>query len=126
MKNKVVWAALAVLISTAIVVGQVAITYTFPTISAVGASAIYTPGGAPLAHTFDATVTGSPASCTIQYEGSNKAAPVAADMRDLSGPITCTSDVMIHIVNKPITALRINVTALSGGATVSVRYLGIR
>lgn len=99
---------------------------TFTAISAVGAGSIYTPSGVMLLHSVEWTITGAPASCTFQFEGTTKSSPVAADMKDLSGAITCTSNGLIHIADKPVSSVRPNVTALSGGATITVRYTGAR
>ncbi len=73
-------------------------------------------------HTLQAVVTGSPSVCTINLDGSLD----GTNWFDISGNQTCTSSVMFHVVNRSVTNVRANLTALSGGTapTVTARYTG--
>lgn len=79
---------------------------------------------APRTHTFQVVVTGSPASCTIDLEGSLD----NSNWFSLSGNQTCTSNVMFHVTDRPVVFVRGNLSALSGGSspTVTVDYIGVR
>lgn len=76
------------------------------------------------AHTVQVVVTGSPAGCTVNLDGSLD----GTHWFDLSGGQTCTSSVMFHVVSKPVFYVRGDLTALSGGTapTVQVSYVGIQ
>lgn len=75
-------------------------------------------------HTIQAEPSGSPTGCTVKLEGSLD----GVSWFDLSGDLTCTSAVMLHITDKPVMFVRVNLTALSGGTSPSVvvRYLGVQ
>ena len=94
----------------------------------------YVPSGTPSAslHTIQANITGSPATCTFHVWGTTKTladTPVyPTDYADLSGAIDCTTVTMIHIANKPVTLVLVQLSAMTGGTTPSVtfRYIGTR
>ncbi len=78
---------------------------------------------APSKHTVAVVPSGSPTGCSIKLEGSLD----GTTWFDLSGAQTCTSNVMVHVVDKPVDYVRVNLTALSGGTSpsVTVSYLGV-
>ena len=85
----------------------------------------------PAEHTAEITVTGGPATCTFQLEGSvNSTTGVDGTWFALSGAVDCTvaANRMFHVVNKPVPWVRGNLTALAGGAApaVTLGYLGVR
>jgi hypothetical protein len=73
-------------------------------------------------HTVAAVPTGAPASCALQLEGSldNTNWFNLSGSQDASG-----GNIMFHVVDKPVMFVRINLTALSAGASVAVNYLGV-
>ncbi len=73
-------------------------------------------------HTLSIVVSGGPSGCTVNLDGSLD----STHWFDLSGGQTCTSSVMFHVANRPVTFVRANLTALSGGTapTVTVVYVG--
>lgn len=74
-----------------------------------------------LNHTLQVNVTGSPATCAIQLEGSLD----GVNWANLSGSQSCTAAVtMFHVDLKPVKLVRANLTAYSGGGTVSIFYRG--
>lgn len=80
-------------------------------------------------HTIQAVVTGGPAACSIQLEGTlDDPSTSAADWADLSGSQTCTSTVTFHVIDRAVRGVRANLTALSGGTapTVTVKYMGVQ
>lgn len=74
-------------------------------------------------HTLTAIVTGGPSGCTVNLDASND----GTHWFDISGPQTCTSNVMFHVFGRSVELVRGNLTALSGGTapTVTLTYLGI-
>lgn len=85
----------------------------------------------PAEHTAQLTVTGAPATCTFQLEGSlDSTTGVNGVWFALSGAVDCSvaANRMFHVVNKPVPWVRGNLTALAGGAapTVALAYLGAR
>lgn len=101
------------------------VSVTFATLSATGqTSSINVSTVGAVRHTFQVNVTGSPAGCAVQLEGSLD----NSTWFDLSGSQTCTSNIMIHIVNKPVSYVRGNLTTFSGGTnpTATIRYVGVR
>ncbi|MGH9667094.1 MAG: hypothetical protein ACRD9L_21930, partial [Bryobacteraceae bacterium] len=78
-------------------------------------------------HTVQAVVTGSPSGCSIQLEGTLDDPTLSPTWSNLSGSQTCTSSVMFHVTARPVRAIRVNLTALSGGTspTVTVKYVGV-
>lgn len=97
----------------------------FTALDAVGASSpvnIQLGARYPDKHTLSIITTGSPATCTIELDGSLD----GTNWFDLSGDQTCTSSLMVHVINKPVQQVRVNLTVLSGGTdpTVTVKYLG--
>ncbi|MCI0403455.1 MAG: hypothetical protein L0212_08030 [Acidobacteria bacterium] len=79
----------------------------------------------PSQHTVQLTVTGAPATCTFELEGTLDDT-AGATAFSLSGSIPCTSSTMFHVVNKPVNFIRGNLTALTGGVspTVTFQYVG--
>ncbi|HXO85463.1 MAG TPA: hypothetical protein VN803_08050 [Gemmatimonadales bacterium] len=79
-------------------------------------------------HTLEVVVTGSPAACSIQLEGTLDDVNGTPTWANMSGSQTCTSSVTFHVVDRAVTGVRINLTALSGGSspTVAVRYAGVQ
>lgn len=80
-------------------------------------------------HTLQAFVTGAPAVCTMHLYGSVKnwdESTFPADYQDLSGAIDCTTVTMVHIANKPVRTVLVNLTTMSGGTspTFNFRYVG--
>ena len=96
----------------------------FGTLSAVSTTAGFDVSLlSPSQHTVQVITAGSPASCSLQLEGSLDGGTTWAN---LSGAQTCTSSVTFHVIQKPIDMVRINVTALSAAASVTVRYVGVQ
>lgn len=80
-------------------------------------------------HTLQVAVTGSPASCSVQLEGTlDDPSSATVTWANLSGAQTCTSSVMFHVAERPVRAVRATVTALSGGSSpaVTITYQGIQ
>ena len=65
-------------------------------------------------------------TCTYTVEGTIDAIDDIADeyWADLSGTQSCTANAMIHIINRPVTSLRISVNTFSG-TSVRFGYLGV-
>ena len=76
----------------------------------------------PLLHSIQVVVTGGPAGCTIKLETSLD----RTNWTNASGDKTCTSSLSFYVQWAGATSVRINLSALSGGAapTVTVVYLG--
>lgn len=74
-------------------------------------------------HTLMAIVTGAPATCTINLDGSLD----GVHWFDLSGPQNCAASAMFHVVDKPVLYVRGNLSALAGGTspTVTIAYVGV-
>lgn len=101
----------------------------FAALSASGTSTGANLGIAAHWHTVQVVVTGSPATCSVQLEGTiDDALSSSATWANLSGTQTCTSTVTFHVVDKLALGVRINLTALTGGSspTVTVRYVGVQ
>jgi hypothetical protein len=101
------------------------------TLTATGQTMGVHSGLATHKHTLQVVVTGSPASCSVQLEGTldDITDPsVTPFWANLSGTQSCTSSVTFHVVEKPVRAIRANLTALSGGSspTVTIKYLGVQ
>lgn len=80
----------------------------------------------PHKHTIEVNAAGAPATCTMELDGTLDA-PLSSAVQwsNLTGSQTCTATTtMFHVVDKPIRAIRANLTALSGGS-VTVIYLGV-
>jgi hypothetical protein len=94
---------------------------TWTALAAVGTTSLFATPGSDI-HTIQAVVAGAPAACTINLDGSLNSSTWA----DISGPQTCTSSIMFHVVNRSVAYVRANLTVLSGGTapTVRVTYLG--
>jgi hypothetical protein len=99
-------------------------------LSGTGQTAAADLGYAAHKHTVQVTTTGSPSSCSIQLEGTldDIYAVSSPQWANLSGSQTCTSNVTFHVADRPVRAVRANLTALSGGSspTVSAKYLGVQ
>lgn len=80
-------------------------------------------------HTVEVAVAGSPASCSVQLEGTlDDPLSASAVWSNLSGAQSCTSSTMFHVIDRAVTAVRANVTALTGGTSpsVTVVYQGVQ
>jgi hypothetical protein len=100
----------------------------FNSLAATGAtSSLFTQisqeGRIPDKHVVIADVTGGPATCTFQLEGS---ATGSAPWIDLSGDQDCSADMAVGVINRPFPYVRVNLSALSGGSSPSVvfTYIG--
>ena len=73
-------------------------------------------------HTLQVVVTGSPAACAIQLEGTldKDATASSATWANLSGSQTCTATVTFHVIDRAVNGVRANLTALSGGTAPTV------
>jgi len=106
--------------------------FTFAALNAVGITAGFSVQALhPNEHTVSLAVTGGPANCSFQLEGSlNSTTGVDGTWFALSGAVDCTvaANRMFHVVNKPVPWVRGDLTALAGGAapTVTLSYLGAR
>jgi hypothetical protein len=81
-------------------------------------------------HTIQIDVSGSPSGCTVKLEGSNLgpeansgAGPTDSQYFSLSGDVTCTSNTMVHVVNKTVRTVRANRTAWTGGTNPSLSVI---
>jgi hypothetical protein len=102
---------------------------TFGTLSsATTTSAFDVSSLTPHKHTLQVVVTGGPATCGIQLEGTLDDVASSPTWANLSGSQSCTSSVTFHVVDRAVTGVRVNLTALSGGTspTVSVKYVGVQ
>jgi len=65
-------------------------------------------------------------TCTFTVEGTIDPIDNNADeyWADLSGTQSCTSDTMIHIINRPVKAIRVSVKTFAG-TSVTFSYLGV-
>jgi len=79
-------------------------------------------------HTVQAVVTGAPATGSIQLEGTLDDVTGSPTWFNLSGAQPCTANTIFHVVDRPVSGIRVNLTALTGGTgpTVSIRYLGVQ
>jgi hypothetical protein len=84
-------------------------------------------GGFLSKHTIQIDVSGGPSGCTVKLEGSNLgpeansgAGPTDSQYFSLSGDVTCTSNTMVHVVNKSVRTVRANRTVWTGGTTPSL------
>ena len=123
MKKLILILAFAAIASAQVVNNRVA-RVTFETLSSATTSTTFKVDQlTPSKHTVQVIVTGGPATCTISLDGSLDGGTTFAS---LSGSQTCTSNIVFHVVERPVDAVRINLSALSGGTspTVVVRYVG--
>lgn len=81
-------------------------------------------GRIPDKHEVVADVSGSPATCTFQLQGS---ADGSAPWIDMSGDQDCSADMAVGVVNRFFPYVRVNLSALSGGSSPSVTftYIGV-
>jgi len=98
--------------------------FTFPALSATGQTAsIAVNNVIPAKHGMQVNTTGAPAACTYNLEGSldgtNWTSIINAQACTTSGTLTWEST-----GTKPVLFVRVNVTALSGGATATPIYVG--
>lgn len=95
----------------------------FDALGAVGVTASQSVEGAAR-HTVTVTVSGAPATCTVNLDGSLD----GVHWFDLSGPQNAAANTMFHVVDKPVTYVRGNLSALAGGTSpsVSISYMGVR
>lgn len=123
MKNAILLAFSALLISLPLF-AQGGHSATLGTLAATGAGTAVNLSVVAHKHTVTAVPTGSPATCTVKLEGSID----GTTWFDLSTAQTCTAAVAFHVVEKPVLAVRANLTALTGGTspTVVVKYLGVQ
>jgi len=99
-------------------------TKTWTALSATGVTANLAVSGSDV-HTLSVVVTGSPGSCTLNLDGSADGTHWFDISKDSNGADqTCTSSFMFHVVNKAVMFVRVNVTALSAGGTVTPSYVG--
>jgi hypothetical protein len=73
-------------------------------------------------HMISWTILGAPASCTVELDYSTNGTSWTAG--GVIGAQTCTSPGQSAIVNQSVNFVRINVTALSAGATLTVTWNG--
>jgi hypothetical protein len=104
--------------------------YLLGVLSATGTTAAVDLGVAAHRHTVQVVTAGSPTGCSIQLEGTlddifSVASPT---WTNLSGSQTCTSSVTFFVSDRPVRAVRANLTALSGGSSpsVTVKYVGVQ
>lgn len=80
-------------------------------------------------HTVQANITGAPTAVTVALEGSLDGVLwfTLASHTFSAAELTATG-AMFHVVQKPVTKVRANVTTLTGGTspTVTVFYHGLR
>ncbi|PWT71029.1 MAG: hypothetical protein C5B60_11425 [Chloroflexi bacterium] len=85
---------------------------------------------APVSHTVQVVVTGSPTACTLHLEGSlDDLAVWPRAWADLSGDVSITgSPTIFHVINRPVRYIRVNLTTLTGGTNpaVTIKYLGVQ
>lgn len=82
-------------------------------------------GSWPSEHTIHFVKSGTVSTCTVKLEGTTLGpsdSPGDSEAIDLTGDITCTSNVAVHVVNKRVRMVRVNVTAISGGGSIRPRY----
>lgn len=100
-------------------------------VSAAGTTSSYdalsTGNVMPHKHSLQLVITGSPASCTVELDGTLDNPAGAPNWSNLSGSQTCTSLSLLFfsVVDRPVRAVRANITALSAGATVTASYVGV-
>lgn len=101
----------------------------FGTLTAAGTSFPVDLAMAAQNHSVQVITAGTPATCSIQLEGTlDDPIPAGgAAWANLSGAQTCTSSTVFHVAGKPVRGVRVNLTALTGGTnpSVTVKYVGI-
>ncbi len=73
--------------------------------------------------------SGTVSGCSIHLQGTTLAredAPTDSDAFSLSGAQDCTSNLMVHIPNRPVKMIRIHVDSFSGSNSPSVQPLVYR
>jgi hypothetical protein len=77
-------------------------------------------------HTLQVVVTGAPATAQIQLEGTLDDVNGSPTWFNLSGSLLCTSNTIFHVVDRPVSGVRANLTALTGGTApaVNCKYVG--
>ena len=116
MKRLLIAVALVTILSA-----QTTLQKKWTALTTTGTTALFSVPGYTF-HTVQAIVTGSPSGCTMHLEGSLD----TVNWADLSGDQTCTSTVMFHVTSRAVAAVRVNLTALTGGTspTVTIYYQG--
>ena len=112
-----------------IALGQRVGVYLLGTLSAAGTTIPVNVYLAAHKHTVQATVTGAPTTCNIQLEGTlDDITSSAPNWANLSGSQVCTSTLTFSVTERPVTGIRVNLTALSGGTspTVTIKYVGVQ
>jgi hypothetical protein len=99
-------------------------TATFSALSATGAGATFDINGIQPRHGVSYTVTGAPATCTIDLEASLDG---VFWVKIITGTV-CTSSIYASVVDKPFRYIRPNLITLTGGTTpaVTAKYAGSR
>jgi hypothetical protein len=96
-------------------------------VEATGASSIKALPFLVTSHTVQATITGAPTAVTVDLEGSLDGTTFFALASHVfsAGELTAEG-AMFHVVDKPVTYVRINLTTLTAGTepTVTVKYDG--
>ena len=111
------------------VVSPPTVSVTLLTLVSAVATAGVNLGMAAHKHTLQVVVTGAPATGQIQLEGTlDDATSSGATWAILSGSQLCTTTTTFHVVDRPVTGIRANLTALTGGTnpTVACKYLGVQ
>jgi len=98
---------------------------TFDTFTATGTSdpySVWTGRFAATYHTISVDQT-TTSTCSYTVEGTTN----GDDWFDISGAQSCTADAMIHIVNRVVTKIRINLGTFTGTGTPSAvfNYFGV-
>jgi hypothetical protein len=104
-------------------------TYNLGTLAAVGTTFGVNIGPVAHKHTVQVITAGGPTTCAIQLEGTlDDVTSNSPDWANLSGSQTCTSSVTFHVADRPVTGIRANLTALTGGSspTVAIKYVGVQ
>lgn len=99
-------------------------TRSFITQTATGATVAFDPAMVTQDHGSQIVVTGGPAGCTYDLEGSNDGGTTWFDIT--ASPVTCTSTVESFVTGKPVDMVRGDLVTLSGGTTptVTLHYAG--
>ncbi len=101
----------------------------WPTLTAAGTTVGVNLGMAAHKHTLQVIVTGGPATGQIQLEGTlDDATSSTANWFSLSGSQLCTSSTIFHVADRPVTGVRANLTALTGGTNpaIALKYTGVQ
>lgn len=94
---------------------QIFVTKSLAAATATGAGTSSSSFGLLSKHSWHVIVTGSPASVTVNLEGTID----GSNWFTLDSSTTTTSE-MRHVVNKPVTQIRANLATLTGGSSPTV------